>query len=106
MNHKSLKDIDSKELLPGFHGKFIHSENMTFAYWDIQAGSALPEHHHEHEQVANILEGEFEFIINGEITRCKTGDVVVLPSNTPHAGKALTYCRILDVFNPVREDYQ
>ena len=106
MDHKNLKDLKSKEPIPGFHGKFIHSENMTFAYWDIHAGSSLPEHQHAHEQVANILEGEFEFTVNGEVKLCKAGDVVVLPSNTPHSGRALTYCRILDVFNPRREDYQ
>ena len=31
----NLKDIPSKELLPGFSGKMIHTENMTLAYWDI-----------------------------------------------------------------------
>ncbi len=105
MDHTQLKDVESREVMPGFHGRFIHSENMTFAWWDIHAGSTLPEHHHEHEQVANILEGEFEFTVDGEVRLCKAGDIVVLPSNVPHSGKALTYCRILDVFNPRREDY-
>ena len=42
----NLDSIESKELLPGFNAKMIHSEKMTLAYWDIKAGSELPEHSH------------------------------------------------------------
>jgi len=49
----SLTDIELQEnLIPGFNVRFVHSENMTFAFWDIKAGSLLPEHAHPHEQVA------------------------------------------------------
>ena len=102
----SLKALEAKELLPGFRGKFIHSENMTFAYWEIKKDSFLPEHSHPHEQVANMIEGKFEIIIDGVATVLEPGDVGVIPSNAIHSGKALTDCKILDVFNPVREDYQ
>jgi len=102
----SLNNLEARELLPGFHGKFIHSENMTFAYWEIKKGCLLPEHSHPHEQVANMLEGKFEIIIDGISTLLEPGDVGVIPSNAIHSGKALTDCKILDVFSPVREDYQ
>ena len=58
--------IEEKELVPGFNGKFIHSENMTFAYWRAKEGSLAPEHNHPHEQVLIVLEGNFEFTLNGE----------------------------------------
>ena len=100
----SIQELKSKEVMPGFNGKFIHSKHMTHAYWDIKAGAELPEHHHVHEQVANILEGEFEFTVNGETRICQAGDVVVLRSNIPHSGRAITDCKILDLFSPPRED--
>jgi quercetin dioxygenase-like cupin family protein len=33
------------------------------------------------------------------------GSVFIIPSNTVHSGKSITDCEIVDVFNPVREDY-
>jgi len=103
----NLKDIPSKELLPGFSGKMIHTENMTLAYWDIVAGSVLPEHHHVHEQVAaQVISGEFELTLQGETRVMKAGDVAIIPSNAPHSGRAITNCQLLDVFSPAREDYQ
>ena len=40
-----------------FHGRFVHSERMTFAWWRIEPGAEVPEHDHPHEQVVNVLEG-------------------------------------------------
>jgi quercetin dioxygenase-like cupin family protein len=105
MSFKNLDSIEAMELVPGFRAKFIHSDNMTFAYWNIEAGAELPEHSHPHEQVANPLEGEFELTVNGDSRVIRPGDVVVIPGNAAHSGKAITDCRILDVFHPVREDY-
>lgn len=101
-----IEDSVSKELFAGFHGKFIHSDNMTFAWWDIEAGSELPPHSHPHEQVANVLEGTFEMTIDGQTHLLEPGTMAVIPSNAVHSGKAITACRILDVFQPVREEYR
>jgi quercetin dioxygenase-like cupin family protein len=103
---KSLEDLQAREIVKGFRGKFIHTNTMTFAYWDIDAGSALPLHDHPHEQVLNMLEGEFELVLDGQTMKLKPGEVVPIPSGVPHSGTAITNCRILDVFHPVREDYR
>lgn len=101
-----LGSIPEKEIIKGFYAKFIHTENMTLAYWRIEKGATLPMHAHIHEQVTNVLEGEFEMTINAKTTTCRNGDVVAIPSNVLHGGKALTDCYILDIFQPVREDYR
>ena len=106
MNWKKLDNIVPREIMPGFFGRMIHSESMSFVYWDIKEGSPLPEHSHMHEQVANMLEGKFLLVIAGESRELSTGDVAIIPSNAVHSGKALTDCKILDVFCPVREDYK
>jgi quercetin dioxygenase-like cupin family protein len=93
-------------MVPGFLARFVHAERMTCAYWEIKAGSVLPEHAHPHEQVATIIRGAFEMTVDGETRTIKPGDVVVIPSGAKHRGRALTDCSIFDVFSPVREDYR
>ena len=99
------KNIEEKTIIPGFRARFIHSANMTFALWDIDAGASLPEHANPHEQVSHLLEGELILTIAGKSNVIKTGSVAVVPSNARHSGKAVTACRILEVFYPLREDY-
>ncbi|MCA6381675.1 MAG: cupin domain-containing protein [Cytophagales bacterium] len=103
---EELKKIEPREIMPGFWGRFVHTDNMTFAYWEIKKGSSLPEHSHMHEQVVNMLEGEFELVLEGTSNHLRSGMVLPIPSNARHSGRAITDCKILDVFYPVREDYK
>lgn len=99
-------EIPSKEIFKGFHARLVHTGKMTIAHLRIDAGAALPEHHHPHEQVTNVLSGEWEMTVGGETQLCTAGTSVVIPSNTPHSGRALTECIVIDVFQPEREDYK
>jgi quercetin dioxygenase-like cupin family protein len=101
-----LSDHAPREPVPGFRVRFVHSEHMTQAYWDIDAGAALPEHGHVHEQVTQVIEGVFELTVEGETTQLEPGLVAVIPSGARHSGRAVTACRIIDAFSPVREDYR
>lgn len=101
-----LSDIKKTELIPGFNVRFVHSEKATLAFWDIRAGSILPEHSHFHEQIAQLIEGSFELTIDGITTALKPGMLAVIPPNAVHSGIALTDCKMVDVFSPVREDYK
>lgn len=106
MEYIELENLEQNELLPGFKVRFVHTPNMTFAHWNIDAGSALPEHSHHHEQVVNMLEGCLELTVEGKKHELKPGSVVVIPPNVMHSGAAKTDCRVLDVFHPMREDYK
>jgi quercetin dioxygenase-like cupin family protein len=106
MYFNNLDEITEREIVPGYRAKFIHAEGMTLAYWKVEAGAALPEHSHPHEQIANVLEGEFELTVAGESRVLIPGQVAVIPGNMPHSGRAITACRLLDAFQPAREDYR
>ena len=106
MDVRNLNNIKAKEIIPGYHVKFVHSDNMTEAYWHVDAGAVAPDHSHPHEQIVNVLEGEFELTVNGEPKQLKPGCVVVIPPEAKHSGRAITDCQIMDVFYPVREDYR
>ena len=53
-----VEDIEAREVMPGFRGRFIHSERTTHVYWEIEPDRPLPEHSHPHEQIVNMLEGD------------------------------------------------
>jgi quercetin dioxygenase-like cupin family protein len=101
-----LSEAPLKEIFPGFKVHFVHSEKMTFAHWTIEAGAVLPEHFHPHEQVVNVIAGEFELTINGETRRLGPGCVGIIPSHAKHSGRAIINCHIIDAFYPIREDYR
>jgi len=53
-----------------------------------------------------VVSGKFEFTLNGKTKVFTEGDIVLIPSNHLHGGKALTPCKLMDVFSPVREEYK
>ena len=101
-----LKDIVPKEIMPGYHGKLVHAQNMSIAFWEVEEGATVPEHSHMNEQIMQVLEGRFEFTVDGKTKVYLPDDLVIIPANTPHGGRALTPCRLMDVFSPVREEYK
>ena len=96
----------AREVAPGFFGKFIHSEKMSIAYWEAKEGSEIPLHSHVHEMMVNVIEGKLELTIDGNTRILEFGTVALIPGHVPHKAKALTNCKIIDVFYPVREDYK
>lgn len=101
-----MAHIPSKEIMPGYHGKLIHTETMSLAFWTVEEGAEVPEHSHMNEQVMQVLEGKFEFTLDGTTTIYYPGDLVVIASHQKHSGKALTPCKLMDVFSPAREEYK
>jgi quercetin dioxygenase-like cupin family protein len=89
----------------GINGALFHSDKLTVGHMIIDDGTLLPEHSHPHEQWLNLIEGELELTVGGETQVVRPGMTVYIPSNIPHSGKALTACKAIDVFCPVREDF-
>jgi quercetin dioxygenase-like cupin family protein len=102
----TLKDVDVREIFPGFRARIVHTDRASLSFVSIDAGASFPEHHHPHEQTVTMLEGELELVVGGRAHRLTPGQVFVIPPDTAHAGTAISDCRVLDVFAPVREDYR
>jgi unsaturated pyranuronate lyase len=103
---KQISKIEQKELLPGIKARFVHTQNNSIGFVELEQGAILPEHAHIHEQTTQVIEGKLELIIDGKINILESGMIVTIPSNIPHSAKALTFCKVTDVFSPVREDYK
>jgi len=101
-----IKAIPSKALVPGFTGHYAHGNNLTLGYVEIKAGNSLPEHHHVHEQITFIIEGQLDMMIGGKACSLTSGMYYVIPSNIPHSAIAKTDCKVIDVFNPGKRRLQ
>ncbi|HYM92961.1 MAG TPA: cupin domain-containing protein [Chitinophagaceae bacterium] len=103
---EAIKNIKPKELVPGITGYYAHGINLTFGYVELLEGASIPMHHHMQEQITYIIEGQLDMIIGGVNCSLTSGMYYVIPSDTPHTAVAKTFCKLIDAFGPVREDYK
>lgn len=101
-----LSAVEAREIMPGYHGRMIHTQTMTLAFWEVEEGAVVPEHSHANEQVMHVLEGRFKLTVDGVDGIYQPGDLVVIGPHIAHGGVALSTCKLLDVFSPPREDYR
>jgi quercetin dioxygenase-like cupin family protein len=97
--------LDVIERLPGWHGRWFHSESMTFAHYDFARGSSIHEHFHPEEEVYEVIDGELELTIDGVTRVARQGLVAIVPANARHSVKALTDGRVIIVDYPRRRDF-
>jgi len=102
IKHENLPEL---KITQGIRARVVTAETMSVAHVSLDAGAVLPEHAHVNEQVVNVIEGKLEVTVEGTTHLCVPGTSLVLPSNVPHSGKAVTDCRVVDVFHPIREDW-
>jgi quercetin dioxygenase-like cupin family protein len=83
------------------HGGSLMMTEVTF-----KKGAIGSIHSHPHEQVSYIIQGSFEFNLDGDIQKVWKGDSIYIPSDTLHGVKALEENSIiLDVFTPQRDEF-
>jgi quercetin dioxygenase-like cupin family protein len=93
------------ERLPGWRGRYFHSQNMTFAHYDFARGSSIHEHFHPEEEVYEVIEGELEVTIDGVIQIARAGLIAIVPGNIRHSVRALTDGKVIIVDYPARHDF-
>ncbi len=101
-----FNDIPVKELVPGINGQYVHGVKASLGWVTLKAGTIMPMHHHPHEQITVILDGELEMEIGGVNILMTPGMVHVIPSHTPHSAVVKKDSIVIDVFSPVREEYK
>ena len=37
-----LSKIASKEIMPGYHGRLIHTQNMSLTFWEVEKDAKVP----------------------------------------------------------------
>ena len=62
-------------------------------------------HNHPHTQITYVVEGVFEFTIDGETKIVRRGDTMLKTNQVVHGCKCLEKGILLDIFTPMREDF-
>ena len=107
-NLMALVDIATlpvSERLPGWYGRYIHTQNMTFAHYDFVRGASIHEHFHPQEEVYEVIEGELELTVDGVAHIARPGIVAIIPANMRHSVKAITDGRAIIVDYPARREF-
>ena len=99
----TVSEIDPVEFVPGLQFRPVLGEKVLANFVSFAAHTVAPTHVHEEEQIVVILQGEFEFELDGESRTMRPGDVAVIPPWVPHGARTLdSSCLELDVFAPPR----
>lgn len=105
--HLNTDDIPLLKVVEGLGLKPVFGENVQLSFVYMEPNSVAPVHSHPEEQIGTMIEGEYEFELNGVKKMIRKGDVYVVPPNVPHG--AVTYdkgCVALDIFSPPRTGYK
>ena len=94
------------ERLPGWRGRYFHSQHMTFAHYDFKRGASIHEHFHPQEEVYEVIQGELEMTVDGTTQIARAGLVAIVPGNARHSVKALTDGRAIIVDYPSRREFE
>ena len=100
------KDVTKTELGGGVSRKILAQDAEMMAvevHFDKGAVGAV--HTHPHVQISYVLEGKFEFELDGKKTIIGKGDSYYTHPNVPHGVVCLEAGVLLDVFTPRREDF-
>ncbi len=82
-----------------------YNEDLMLVKVAFQKGGIGATHKHPHLQISYIASGIFEIMVDGETKILKEGDVYFIPSNLNHGAVCIEDGMLIDVFNPMREDF-
>ena len=102
-----VENREAKEVIPGVYLRTFWGNEVLLSVADLDANTVMPIHSHPHEQAVTVLAGEFELTIDGATRLVKPGDMFIIPGGVEHGVKTGDApAKVLDVFSPVREDFQ
>jgi quercetin dioxygenase-like cupin family protein len=100
-------DVRSFALADGVIGRPLFGEGAMLNLIEFEPGATVPLHSHPHEQLGLVLRGMQALVVDGVAHELGPMEAYVLPGGVEHSA----YCgpegaTVLDVFQPVREDYR
>lgn len=84
--HIQLKGVNANILDLKVSGKDTNGELAIFEQTGLSPKRGTPLHiHHNQDEIFNVIEGEYHFIVGNEKFKLTAGDTIFLPRKVPHA---------------------
>jgi quercetin dioxygenase-like cupin family protein len=107
MESFNLRQAPAFEPAPGVQMHAIAGAGAMLNLVELAPGAVVPQHSHPHEQIGYVLSGQMTLTVDG-VDHALTPEVAyAMPGGVEHGGVAGPEgCVVIDVFQPVREDYR
>ena len=102
------EDVQSVKMLEGIYRKTLaYNDDVMLCRFLLEKDAVIPLHDHEAHQIGYVISGIVEFMTE---TRgnflAKAGDGYAFDSLEKHGAKIIEEAEVIEVFNPIREDYK
>jgi quercetin dioxygenase-like cupin family protein len=94
---EKITEMISRKIIPG--------DRVMLAHVYLKRGALVPMHRHESEQMTYVLQGALRARVGDNEFTVREGEVLHIPSGTPHQAEALDDTLELDVFCPGRQEW-
>jgi quercetin dioxygenase-like cupin family protein len=103
----SLERTRAFQLTDRVTAKALFGDQAMLNLVELEPGAIVARHSHPHEQLGVILRGSMTLAVEGTNHVLEEMDAYTLPGGVEHEGIAGPEgALVLDVFQPVREDYR
>lgn len=83
----------------------VYDDKVMMVKVIFEKGAIGHDHHHPHRQVSYVASGTFEVSINGVKKVLKEGDAFYATPDAVHGVLCIEAGVLIDIFNPIREDF-
>jgi quercetin dioxygenase-like cupin family protein len=101
----SWKTKEVEKLSDSVSRQAVFGEKGTLAQLFIKRGGGAARHSHISEEYSSIVSGAVKYVFDDREVVVNAGEVLVVPSNVPHAVIALEDTVAAFFFSPGREDW-
>jgi quercetin dioxygenase-like cupin family protein len=102
-----FEDVTPFGLADGVSARPLFGEGAMLNLVELQPGAVVPLHRHPHEQLGLVVRGELVLTVDGVEHSLGPLEGFALPGGVEHGARCGPQgALVLDVFQPVREDYR
>ena len=100
------EDVESIPAAEGVKRRILaYTDGLMCVENLFEKGAIGSIHSHPHTQITYVVSGKFRFTVGEETYEVKAGDTLLKRDGIEHGCVALESGILLDIFNPMREDF-